>query len=343
MIKVGIVGATGYTGVELMRLISLHPDAVLQVVTSRVEAGRFVADVFPSLRGAVDIRYSKLDDEMLSSCDILFFATPNGIAMKHVPTLLEKGTRIIDLSADFRLKDIKEWEQWYKQEHACPDLMDKAVYGLPELNRNEIARARLVANPGCYPTAIQLGLLPLLEANLVEPDSLIADAKSGVSGAGRKLSLSNLYSETSESFSAYSTSGHRHLPEIRQGLQAVCKEKLEITFVPHLVPMIRGIHATLYARLRDNSIDLYDIYHSRYKNEPFVDVMEPGSHPGTGSVRGTNICRLACHQPQNGNIAVILAVEDNLLKGAAGQAVQNMNIMLGIEETTGLKAFSCFP
>ena len=343
MITTGIVGATGYTGVELMRLISMHPDAKLQIVTSRSEAGRPVTKLFPSLRGAIDICFSQPDDEALSECDVIFFATPNGTAMEHVPFLLKNGNKIIDLSADFRLKNVDEWEKWYGQKHSCPELINEAVYGLPEVNRDKISRATLIANPGCYPTAIQLGFLPLIENNLVETDSLIADAKSGVSGAGKKLSSSLLFSESSDSFSAYAANGHRHLPEIKQGLQSICKEKLDMIFVPHLVPMIRVIHATLYARLKNTDVDLYQIYHDRYKDEPFVDVMEPDAHPNTNSVRGTNTCRLACHRPQNGNTAVILAVEDNLVKGAAGQAIQNMNIMFNIEETSGLLHPACFP
>ena len=343
MIKTCIMGATGYTGVELMRLISIHPDTVLHVVTSRSEAGRPVTDLFQSLRGAVDLNFTSPDNTALSECDILFFATPNGTAMKHVPDLLDKDIKVIDLSADFRLKDVSEWEKWYGQSHACPELLDEAVYGLPEINREKIKDAQLIANPGCYPTAIQLGFLPLLENDLVKPETLIADAKSGVSGAGRNLSLSYLYSEISESFSAYATNGHRHLPEIKQGLQTVCKGKLELVFVPHLVPMIRGIFATLYSTLKDESVDLHQLYLNRYKDEPFVDVMEPGSHPDTSSVKGTNLCRLACHRPQDGNTVVILAVEDNLVKGAAGQAIQNMNIMFQLPETTGLINSTCFP
>ncbi|MGY8813206.1 MAG: N-acetyl-gamma-glutamyl-phosphate reductase [Gammaproteobacteria bacterium] len=343
MITAGIVGATGYTGVELMRLISMHPHAKLQIVTSRSEAGRSVTELFPSLRGMLDLRFSQPDDEALSECDVIFFATPNGTAMEHVPFLLKNGQKIIDLSADFRLKDIIEWEKWYGQKHSCPELVSEAVYGLPEVNREKIALARLVANPGCYPTAIQLGFLPLIENNLVETDTLIADAKSGVSGGGKKLTSSLLFSESSDSFSAYAASGHRHLPEIKQGLQSMSKENIDMIFVPHLVPMIRGIHATLYARLKNTELDLYKIYHDRYKDEPFVDVMEPGSHPNTNTVRGTNTCRLSCHRPQNGNTAVILAVEDNLVKGAAGQAIQNMNIMFNLEETSGLLHPACFP
>jgi N-acetyl-gamma-glutamyl-phosphate reductase len=343
MIKAGIVGATGYTGVELMRLLAQHPQVQLEVVTSRTEAGKAVSAFFPSLRGIIEQVYVEPDVDTLAACDVVFFATPNGTAMQSTPALLEKGVRIIDLSADFRLKDVQEWEQWYGQPHECPQLLAEAVYGLPELNRDRIRQARLVANPGCYPTAVQLGFLPLLENRLVNPGSLIADAKSGVSGAGRKLALMYQYCEAADSFTAYAAKGHRHLPEIKQGLQSVSAGPVGLVFVPHLLPMIRGIHATLYATLHDPSVDLQHIYEQRYRDEPFVDVMPAGSHPNTSSVRGTNVCRISCHVPQNGNTAVILAVEDNLVKGAAGQAIQNLNIMFGLPETTGLVAAACYP
>ena len=343
MIKTGIVGATGYTGVDLMRLLAQHPQFQVEVVTSRTEAGKSVSDFFPSLRGIIDRVYVEPDVKALATCDVVFFATPNGTAMQSAPALLEQGTRIIDLSADFRLKDVAEWEKWYGQKHDCPLLVAEAVYGLPELKRELRGKARLVANPGCYPTAVQLGFLPLLEQKLVHPGSLIADAKSGVSGAGRKMSLMYHYCEAADSFMAYAAKGHRHLPEIKQGLQAVTDEPVGLVFVPHLLPMIRGIHATLYATLLDPSVDLQRVYEERYRNEPFVDVMPAGSHPNTSSVRGTNMCRISCHKPQNGNTAVILAVEDNLVKGAAGQAIQNMNIMFGLPETTGLLAAACYP
>jgi N-acetyl-gamma-glutamyl-phosphate reductase len=343
MIKTGIVGATGYTGVELMRLLAAHPDAAIEIVTSRTQSGRHVSEVFQSLRGAVDIKFSDPDMDQLAQCDIVFFATPNGTAMKHVPSLLEKNVRVIDLSADFRIKDPLVWAKWYGMEHACPGLLDEAVYGLPEVNRDEIANARLIANPGCYPTAVQLGFIPLIKNQLVDPGSLIADAKSGASGAGRNASIRQLYSEVSGSFNAYAASGHRHLPEIKQGLQSVSKEELALIFVPHLVPMVRGIHATLYARLNDSGTDLQKVFEEHYQDEPFVDVMPFGSHPETGSVSGNNLVRIACHKPQDGSTAVILVVEDNLVKGAAGQAIQNMNIMTDLEETTGLVTTAVFP
>ena len=263
--------------------------------------------------------------------------------MTYARTLIDKGVRLIDLSADFRIRDVEEWARWYLLEHACPELLADAVYGLPEINRENIKDAQLVANPGCYPTCVILGLTPLLEEGLVDVGQLIADAKSGVSGAGRGASVGTLLCETSDSFKAYAAPGHRHLPEIRQALTQVAHQTVGLTFVPHLVPMIRGIEATLYGRLNDPSVDLTALYQKRYAGEPFVDVMPDGSHPDTRSVRGSNTVRIACHRPQDGNTAVILAVEDNLVKGAAGQAIQNMNLMFGLAETEGLQAAALWP
>ena len=343
MIKVGVIGGTGYTGVELLRLLAGHPESELLVITSRSEAGKPVYELFPNLRGSLDLAFSEPDPEHLSACDLVFFATPNGTAMRMVPQLLEAGVRVIDLAADFRLKRADLWQQWYGIPHACPQLLEQAVYGLPEVNRVVIAQARLVANPGCYPTAVQLGFLPLLEAGLINADQLIADAKSGVSGAGRKAATGSLLCEASENFKAYSVAGHRHLPEIRQGLAAASGAPVGLTFVPHLTPMIRGIHATLYAQLQNTAEDLQELFEKRYCDEPFVDVLPAGAHPETRSVRGANHCRIAVHRPQQGNTVVVLAVIDNLVKGAAGQAVQNMNIMFGFPETTGLSDIGLLP
>lgn len=342
MIKVGIVGGTGYTGVELLRLLALHPNAELRTITSRADAGTPVSQMFPSLRGHVDMRFVHPDEAHLEQCDLVYFATPNGIAMKQAQALLDAGVRLIDLAADFRIKDIALWEKWYGMSHACPGLVAEAVYGLPEVNREKIKGARLVANPGCYPTAVQLGFIPLLEAGLVEENSLIADAKSGVSGAGRKAEIGILFAEAADNFKAYGVSGHRHLPEIRQGLARVAGHEVGLTFVPHLTPMIRGIHATLYARLKQDT-DLQALFEQRYANEPFVDVMPFGSLPETRSVRGSNCCRIALHRPQEGDTVVVLSVIDNLVKGAAGQAVQNMNIMFGLPEMTALGIVPLLP
>lgn len=343
MIKAGIVGGTGYTGVELLRLIAAHPGVELSVITSRSEAGMAVAELFPNLRGHIDLAFSEPDVEALARCDVVFFATPNGIAMQMVPELLDKGCRVIDLAADFRIQDIAEWEKWYGMSHACPERVSDAVYGLPEVNRERIRTAQLVANPGCYPTATQLGFLPLVENGLARLDGLVADVKSGVSGAGRGASVPFLLAECSESMKAYAVTGHRHLPEIRQGLERAAGRDVELTFVPHLTPMIRGIHATLYARVEDRGADLQALYEQRYIDEPFVDVLPAGSHAETRSVKGSNTCRIALHRPQDGDTVVVLSVIDNLVKGAAGQAVQNMNIMFGLDERQGLEAIALLP
>ena len=342
MIKIGIVGGTGYTGVELLRILARHPQAELVAVTSRAEAGMAVADMFPSLRGRVDIAFSDPAKSALERCDLVFFATPNGVAMGQARALLDAGVKVIDLSADFRLKDIAEWEKWYKQKHAAPDLVAQAVYGLPEIHRERIRSSALIANPGCYPTAVQLGLLPLLEAGAVDFDHLIADAKSGVSGAGRKAETNILFSEAGDNFAAYGVPGHRHWPEIRQGLAGVGGRPVGLTFVPHLTPMIRGIHATLYARIT-SELDFQKLYEDRFRGEPFVDVLPAGRHPDTRSVRASNLCRIAVHRPQGGDTLVVLSVIDNLTKGAAGQAVQNMNLLFGFPETTGLDDLPIVP
>lgn len=342
MIKVGIVGGTGYTGVELLRLLAQHPHVELQAITSRGDAGTAVADMFPSLRGRIGLRFVDPKAADLENCDIVFFATPNGIAMNQAGMLLDAGVRVVDLAADFRIKDLADWEKWYGMKHAAPELITEAVYGLPEVNRDEIRSARLVANPGCYPTAVQLGFFPLVESGLVDVTHLIADAKSGVSGAGRKAEVHTLFSESSDSFKAYGVPGHRHLPEICQGLSIAAGKSVGLTFVPHLTPIIRGIHATLYARVTQEA-DFQALYEARYKAEPFVDVLPFASHPDTRSVRAANICRIALHRPQAGDTLVILSVIDNLVKGAAGQAVQNMNIMFGLDECAGLTQIPVLP
>jgi len=342
MIKVGIVGGTGYTGVELLRLLAQHPQVQLVAITSRAEAGTAVSSMFPSLRRRLDLAFVDPANADLLSCDVVFFATPNGVAMEQAPTLLDAGVRVIDLAADFRIKDVAEWERWYGMSHASPEWVAKAVYGLPERDRAAISSARLVANPGCYPTAVQLGFMPLVEAGLVDLEQLIADAKSGVSGAGRKAEVATLFSEAADNFKAYAVPGHRHLPEIVQGLSGMAALPVGLTFVPHLTPMIRGIHATLYARIKSDA-DFQQLFEDRYSGEPFVDILPPGSHPDTRSVRSANVCRIALHRPQQGKVLVVLSVIDNLVKGAAGQAVQNMNIMFDRPETEGLWQLAVLP
>lgn len=342
MIKVGIVGGTGYTGIELLRILAQHPECELVAITSRKEAGTPVAQIFPSLRGIVKHEYSDPAKVKLGNCDVVFFATPSAVAMGEAKALVEAGVRVVDLSADFRIRDVAVWENWYKVKHAAPDLLSQAVYGLPEVNRERIKQARLVANPGCYPTAVQLGLLPLVEKGTVDLDHLIADAKSGVSGAGKRAEDHLLFSEASDNFKAYGVSGHRHWPEIEQGLASAAGRRVGLTFVPHLVPMIRGIHATLYARVTREA-DFQRTYEDRFRGEAFVDILPAGTEPDTRSVRAANTCRIALHRPQGGDMLVVLSVIDNLVKGASGQAVQNMNIMFGLKETLGLSQTAIVP
>jgi len=347
MIKVGIVGGTGYTGVELLRLLAAHPYVQITAITSRKEDGMPVADMYPSLRGYVSLVFSTPEKANLTECDVVFFATPHGVAMTQARELLSAGVKIIDLAADFRIKDVSEFEKWYGMPHSCPDLLEEAVYGLPEVNRAEIKDARLIGLPGCYPTSMQLGYAPLLAQGkaLVNETMLIADCKSGVSGAGRKAEVPTLLAEAADNFKAYGVKGHRHLPETVQGLQAIAGRKIGLTFVPHLVPMIRGIHSTLYATILPEArdTDFQALYESHFKKETFVDVMPAGSHPETRSVRASNKLRIALHRPGDGDQLVILVVEDNLVKGAAGQGVQCMNIMFGIDESAGLMHIPVLP
>ncbi|MFZ6655579.1 N-acetyl-gamma-glutamyl-phosphate reductase [Undibacterium sp. TJN19] len=345
MIKIGIVGGTGYTGVELLRILATHPQAQITAITSRKEDGLPVAEMYPSLRGRVDIAFSAPDKANLKECDVVFFATPHGVAMAQAPELLAAGVKVIDLAADFRMKNVAEFEKWYGIPHTCTDLLDEAVYGLPELNRAAIKSARLIGNPGCYPTTMQLGYYPLLKAGIVDASDLIADCKSGVSGAGRKAELGLLFSEVSDSFKAYGVAGHRHTPETVEQLQRMSQQDIGLVFTPHLVPMIRGMHSTLYARLNTeiSNEDLQALFENAYQDEAFVDVLPFGSHPETRSTRASNMLRLALHRPNNGKTVIVLVVQDNLVKGASGQAVQCMNLMFGLDETTGLMHVPVLP
>ena len=340
MIEVGIVGGTGYTGAELLRLLADHPQVRVRVLTSRQEGGRTVAELFPHLRGRVDLKFSVPDPVELAQCQAVFFATPHGTAMNLAPDVLKRGAKVLDLSADFRLRDAALFRRWYGIDHTSPDLLSKAVYGLPEVEREALRGASLVACPGCYPTAVQLALLPLLEGDWIDTDSVIADCKSGVSGAGRELKATSLFSEAAESLKAYGLEGHRHQPEIEQGLAKAAGRPVPITFVPHLVPMNRGIFATVYAKLKRDG-DVQALFAKRYSAEPFMDVLPPGSAPETRSVRGANHCRIAVHV--KGRQLVVLSVIDNLVKGAAGQAVQCFNLMFGLPENTGLTQTSLWP
>ncbi|QHE91087.1 N-acetyl-gamma-glutamyl-phosphate reductase [Pandoraea fibrosis] len=347
MVKVGIVGGTGYTGVELLRLLAQHPEVKLTAITSRKEAGTPVADMYPNLRGRVDLAFCTPDDARLTDCDVVFFATPHGVAMAQARELLAAGVRVIDLAADFRLKDIATFEKWYGMPHACPDILEEAVYGLPEINREQIKRARVIGLPGCYPTSVQLGYAPLFAGGrkLVDPKHLIADAKSGASGAGRKGETSLILAETADNFKAYGVKGHRHHPEIKQGLEAIAGYDVGLTFVPHLLPTIRGIHSTLYATILPEArdTDFQALFETYYAGEPFVDVLPAGSMPETRWVRASNYVRMAVHRPGNEDTLVILVVEDNLVKGASGQGVQCMNLMFGLPENMGLTHIPVLP
>ena len=344
-IKAGIVGGTGYTGVELIRILLNHPNVRIHCVTSRADTGIPVSTVYPHLTDFIDLKFSEPVIENLSDCDVVFFATPHGITMQMARQLLDLNIKMIDLSPDFRLKDVATWERWYEMKHVCPDLLEEAVYGLPEVNRTAIAKARLIACPGCYPTAVQLGFLPLLENQQIDSTRLIADVKSGTSGAGRKAAIGTLMSEAGESVKAYAASGHRHLPEIEAGLESATGHTVGLTFVPHLMPMIRGIHATLYSRQNQQTelTKLHSMISRRYADEPFVSVLPVDAHPDTQDVRMSNRCQIAVHQPQGGDMIVVLSVIDNLVKGAAGQAVQNMNLMFDYVETTGIHTAACYP
>jgi N-acetyl-gamma-glutamyl-phosphate reductase len=348
VINIGIVGGTGYTGAELLRLLSHHPDANVSVITSRGESGNRVDSLYPSLRGFCDLQYSTPDAKALLGCDVVFFATPHGVAQSMMKELIDGGARVIDLSADFRIRDIDMWEKWYSQTHACPELVDQAVYGLPERNREAIKNAQLVACPGCYPTSIQLALMPVLEAGLVDATTLISSSASGISGAGRNANTGLLMAENYDSFKAYAVAGHRHLPEVEQGLrdmQCADDSPARLTFVPHLLPTIRGIHSTIYARLKPSveSAKIQALYEGAYANEPFVDVLPRGVYPEMRSVKGTNICRISAEIPQGGDVLVIMSVIDNLAKGASAQAIQNMNLMFGFDERTGLNFPALIP
>jgi len=346
IIKAGIVGGTGYTGVELLRLLSQHPHVQLQAITSRTEHGLAVARLFPNLRGQVDLNFQSPEQAGLKYCDVVFFATPHGVAMQQARNLLDHGVRVIDLAADFRLQNTDAFAHWYKMPHSCPDILAQAAYGLVECNRPSIRAARVIGNPGCYPTTVLLGLAPLLESThpLIDTTQIIADCKSGVSGAGRKAEVGMLYAEAGDNFKAYGVAGHRHQAEIDEQLHRLSSGKApHLTFIPHLVPMIRGMFSTLYVRILPEArdTDFQRLFEARYANEPFVDIMPAGSQPETRTVRGANYLRIALHRRQDQ--LIVLVVQDNLVKGAAGQAIQNMNVLFDLPETAGLTQLALLP
>lgn len=347
-VQVGIVGGTGYTGVELLRLLAAHPHTQVVAITSRSDAGVKVADMYPNLRSFYDLAFSEPDIEVLKRCDVVFFATPHGVAMSMAPELTTAGVKVIDLAADFRINDLDIWAQWYGFEHTCPEMMPQVAYGMPELFRDEIKQANIIANPGCYPTSILLALLPLVKANLIELTGIVADGKSGVSGAGKGASVAMLGAEVSESFKAYGVAGHRHLPEMKDKLQILSGQTAQLigmTFVPHLVPMVRGMEATVYATLKGGTTqeELQALFEEAYHNEYFIDVMPAGSLPETRMTKGSNMCRLSVFVPQGGSTVVVTSVIDNLVKGAAGQAIQNMNILFNLDERSGLQQVALLP
>lgn len=346
MLKVAVVGASGYTGVELIRILHNHPEVAVTTVTSEQSAGKKISEVFPSLRDRYDLQLEALDPEKIAAkADIVFTALPHKAAMAVVPTFLEKGCKVIDLSADYRLHDAAEYAAWYEP-HLNPELLIHAVYGLPELRREEIAGADLVANPGCYPTSVILGLMPLLKEGLIDTGSIIADSKSGVSGAGRGAKVDNLYCEVNEGFKAYGVGGvHRHIPEIEQELSLLAGKGVVISFTPHLVPMDRGILSTVYAMPKSGvtAAQLQSLYEEQYDGEAFVRVLPQGNFPSTGYVRGSNFCDIGLTVDSRTGRIIIVSALDNLVKGAAGQAVQNMNIVCDFPETMGLELIPFYP
>ncbi len=343
MIKAGIIGGTGYTGVELLRLLHNHAQVEVIAISSRSEAGQLVGEFFPSLAGQTDLAFTAPDDAVLDKCDVIFFATPHGVAMETAGTFINKGIKVIDLGPDFRLRDKDEYAQWYGLENFHDDLLASSVYGLSEINREQIKEAQLIGNPGCFPTTVLLALKPLIEKNLIDLSNIIVDSKTGVSGAGRGANQAMLLCETSESVKAYGVSGHRHYPEIKQELSLLADGKpIGLTFIPHLVPMIRGMESTIYVDLLDADVDVQSTLETAYKDEHFVTVLGAGVVPETRNVKSSNFCQIAAQKTVGGKL-VVTSVIDNLIKGAAGQAIQNMNIMFDIDERLGLEQIGLLP
>ena len=340
--QIGIVGGTGYTGVELLRMLAVHPEVEVHCLTSRSEAGKSVGALYPWLHAYSDVMFEAPSADALSACDLVFYATPNQIAMHDAPALVEAGCRVIDLAADFRFSDLSVWEHTYQATHAAPELAKEAVYGLPECYRETIASASLVGNPGCYPTASILALLPLVEAGLLSDTQVILDGKSGASGAGRNARTDLIVAEASDNFHAYGADGHRHGPEIADQLTHIAGQSIEVTFVPHLLPMIRGIEVTAYVSTSMPIAEVRDLYQTRYASEPLVSVVDSGVHPETRWVRGSNRCTIGLYSQRPGQL-IVSSVIDNLVKGAAGQAIQNMNLMLGLDETLAVPMHALSP
>ncbi len=345
MLKVAVIGASGYTGVELLRLLVGHPEVEISCITSRQHEGLPINQAFPSLSGFCELVCEALDVAAIARrVDLVFTALPHKSAMEVIPDFLAAGCKVVDLSADYRLKDRFVYEQWY-QKHTSPDLLAEAVYGLPELFREAIGSARLVANPGCYPTSVILGLAPLLKNDLIDLTTLIIDSKSGASGAGRGVKQGSLYCEVNEGFKAYAVASHRHTPEIEQILSTLAGATVQVSFTPHLLPINRGILSTMYASLKmsKSTADLLDVYRQIYAEEPFVRVMPGNELPNVAYVRGTNFCDVGLVSDERTGRVIVTSAIDNLVKGAAGQAVQNMNLMYGFKEQLGLGIVPLFP
>ena len=345
MLKVAVIGASGYTGVELLRLLVGHPEVEISCITSRQHEGLPINQAFPSLSGFCELVCEALDVTAIAQrVDLVFTALPHKSAMEVIPDFLAAGCKVVDLSADYRLKDRFVYEQWY-QKHTSPDLLAEAVYGLPELFREVIGSARLVANPGCYPTSVILGLAPLLKMDLIDLTTLIIDSKSGTSGAGRGVKQGSLYCEVNEGFKAYAVASHRHTPEIEQILSTLAGATVQVSFTPHLLPINRGILSTMYASLKmsKSTADLLDVYRQAYAEEPFVRVMPGNELPNVAYVRGTNFCDVGLVSDERTGRVIVTSAIDNLVKGAAGQAVQNMNLMYGFKEQLGLGIVPLFP
>jgi N-acetyl-gamma-glutamyl-phosphate reductase len=345
VIRVGIYGGSGYTGEELLRLLISHPDANVVMATSRRFAGVRVAEVYPAFAGLTDLVYTDCSPEALADVtDIVFTALPHGVSMECVPQFLRAGRKVIDLSADYRIHSAATYETWYAR-HKFPEVLEAAVYGLPELHRERIRSSRLIANPGCYPTSIILGLAPVLKSGWIDTDSVIADSKSGVSGAGRDPQIASLYCEVSGGFKAYKVGGHRHTPEIEQELSALAEREMKISFTPHLLPVKRGILSTIYANLSKEVTpeEATALYRAFYREESFVRVCRPGQFPNLSSVVGSNYCDIGVTIDKRTGRIIIVSAIDNLIKGASGQAIQNMNLICGLKEETGLPAVALFP
>lgn len=347
MIKAGIIGATGYVGSELIRLLNEHKNVKIKYITSRNYHGKKFNTIYENFRDVFKQKCNEDDDlELISKkTDVLFIALPHGIASGKITENILDKTKVIDIGADYRIKNQSVYENWYNIKHMSPNLLKEAVYGLCELNREKIKKARLVANPGCYPTSSILSLLPLIKEDLIQKDSIIIDAKSGVTGAGRNLDISTHFTECNESMKAYKIAAHRHTPEIEEQLSIIGKDEIIINFTPHLVPMNRGILTTSYAKLKKNLTysEIKSIYKKYYKNEYFIRLTKNGVFPETRWVKGSNFCDIGIKIDERTNRVIVIGAIDNMIKGAAGQAIQNMNIMFGLKENTGLKSVSIFP